>query len=466
MAMNTGVNTRWTGAQTCCGQAAGLQPLQPVETKEPDGEAVEISVHPAERSQRILGFGGAFTESAAWVWHQLSPEQRTRVLEAYFDPEGGAGYTVGRTHINSCDFSLGNYAGVSVPGDVTAASFSLEREEQWLLPFLRAAQQAAGGPLRLLASPWSPPAWMKTNGRMNGGGSLKPEYRAAWARAIVCYLDAMRGQGFDVRWITVQNEPRAAQTWDSCLYSHAEQRDFVREYLGPALCVAGLGQDVRILVWDHNKDELEACAEVILSDPSTARYVWGIGFHWYEGDHFDQLDRVREAFPETVLLATEACQEGGPHVGSWDVAERYAHAVIGDLNHGAAGWIDWNLLLDMRGGPNHVGNFCSAPVLADPAEDAVVLQPSYYALAHFSRYIRPGAVRVGVRAADPLEVVAAENEDGTLAVVLFNPGDREIRYRLDAGDSPLHGTLPAHAIASLLRRPGDGDPGSAAMGGG
>jgi glucosylceramidase len=241
--------------------------------------AARLHVDTSRRFQTLEGFGGAFTEAAASVWQQLSPAQQQAFLLDHFDPQQGHGYTLCRVHINSCDFSLGHYAHADQPGDTTLQHFSIARDRQHLLPMIQAAQRVAGRPLKLLASPWSPPAWMKSNQQMAHGGRLLPQFHAAWAQCFVRFIQAYQAEGVPIWGVTVQNEPEALQRWDSCLYTAEEERDFVRDHLGPALQAAGLG-DVRIVVWDHNRDAMVERASTIFGDPEAARFVWGTGFHW------------------------------------------------------------------------------------------------------------------------------------------------------------------------------------------
>jgi glucosylceramidase len=408
-----------------------------------------IVVDTTRRFQTHLGFGGAFTEAAASVWQGLPDPARAQLLRDYFDPVHGHGYTLGRVHLNSCDFALGNYAHVEQPEDFSLASFSIERDRRALLPFIRAAQVAAGRPLQLLASPWSPPAWMKSNGDMNHGGRLRPACRAAWAQCYVRFIHAYAAEGVPIWGVSVQNEPMAQQVWDSCLYSAEEERDFVRDHLGPALQQAGLG-DVRIVIWDHNRDLMVERARVVYADAEAARHVWGTGFHWYGPEHFDHVQQVHDAWPDKHLLFTESCQEGGPHIGSWDVGERYARNVIHDLNRWTVGWIDWNLLLDERGGPNHVGNFCSAPILADRERGELMHQSAYWVLGHFARFIRPGARRVLAEAAQEVATTAFVNPDGSTAVVVSNPNDSAMRFALCVDDACGVVELPPRSIATHI----------------
>lgn len=411
-----------------------------------------VFIDPGVRYQEIEGFGGAFTEAAAHTFYRLPPERQAEVLKACFDPVAGLGYTLCRTHINSCDFSLGTYAYDEVDGDVELRHFSIARDRQALIPLIRAAQQAAGRPVRLLASPWSPPAWMKTNGDMCHGGKLKPEYRAAWAAYYVRYIREYEREGIPIWGLTVQNEPLAVQVWESCIYTAEEERDFVRDYLGPALVDAGLGH-VRLMIWDHNRDLMVERARTVLGDPQAADYIWGIGFHWYVHDRFDNVQLTHDAFGDKKLIFTEGCQEGGPHLGEWQVGERYAHSMINDLNRWTAGWIDWNLLLDETGGPNHVGNFCSAPVLADTRTGKLHYQSSYYYIGHFARFVQPGARRILCATShDGLEAVAFLNPNGQLVATVLNRSDEAIPFALQTPGAAGDAVSLAHSIGTYLFR--------------
>ena len=415
-----------------------------------DASLPRLVVNTERRFQTHLGFGGAFTEAAATVWQSLPESVRAQLLRDYFDPALGHGYTLGRVHMNSCDFALGNYAHVEQPDDFALESFNIERDRRALLPFIQAALRVAGRPIQLLVSPWSPPAWMKTNNEMNHGGRLRPECREAWAQCFVRFLRAYAAAGVPVWGVSVQNEPAARQRWDSCHYTAEEERDFVRDHLGPALHDAGLAH-VKIVVWDHNRDVMVERASVIYSDAEAARYVWGTGFHWYGDEHFDHVQLVHDAWPDKQLLFTEGCQEGGPHLGSWEVGERYARSIVNDLNRWTVGWIDWNLLLDERGGPNHVGNFCSAPVLADTANGALMHQASYWALGHFARFIQPGARRVLCASArHEVEATAFVNPDASTVVVATNRHGHALHFALRIDDAQWNAELPPRSIVTFV----------------
>lgn len=296
-----------------------------------EGRTADIELDPDVTYQTILGFGGAFTEASAYTLSRMSQEKRAEAIRSYFDASEGLGYTIRRVHIHSCDFALENYTYVE-DFDSELSTFDISRDHRWVLPLIKDAVKVKGGDITMLASPWSPPAWMKTNGEMNHGGQLKAEYRDVWARYYTKFIEAYRNAGVPIWGITIQNEPDAVQTWDSCIYSAEEERDFIKNHLGPVMHEAGM-QDVNILIWDHNRDIIVERASVVLSDPEAAKYVWGTGFHWYVSEEFENVGKVHDMFPDKHLLFTEGCQEGGVKLGEWFTGERYGRNIIGDLNN-------------------------------------------------------------------------------------------------------------------------------------
>lgn len=415
-----------------------------------------IVCDPGRQFQSIEGFGGALTESSAWVLDQLPAERRSEVLRRYYDPAEGIGYTLARTHINSCDFSLGSWSLDPVAGDTALAHFSLEPMRRWVLPLLHDVQAIAGAQnFHLLASPWSPPPWMKTNGVMIEGGALRPEYRQAWADYLVRFIGDMERQEHIPVWaLTVQNEPAATQTWESCIYSAAQERDFIRDYLGPALGRAGFS-GVHLCILDHNRDLMDEWTGTIYSDPAAARFVWGTAMHWYVSDDFAAPSRAHAAFPDKPTLFTEGCNDretkGKFELGAWEHGERYAHSMINDFRNWVCGWIDWNIVLDQTGGPNHVGNFCDAPVIVDTEKGEVRYESAFYYIGQFSRFVHPGARRIGSSGGPPgIESVAFANPGGGLAVVVLNTSGAPADFRISAGGAALPCTIPARAIQTYV----------------
>ncbi|MBA4136403.1 MAG: glucosylceramidase [Opitutus sp.] len=413
-----------------------------------------LTVDPAQRFQEMLGFGGALTESSAWVLAQLPPEKRLEVIRAYYGKDG-LGYTLARTHLNSCDFSLNLWSLAETPGDYDLHSFTLAPMRKWVMPLLHDAQRAAGADrFKLLVSPWSPPAWMKTNFRMDDGGSLRREYAASWANLYVKFARAMAQEENLPLWaFSVQNEPEAHQTWESCLFDPKQEAAFIRDHLGPALHGAGL-QDIKLFAHDHNRDILEAHADAILGDPAVAKYVWGLGVHWYVSDDFAASSRVHAKYPDKPILFTEGCWEGGKNLGVWEHGEAYVRQMIGDFNNWVCGFIDWNIVLDQRGGPNHVGNFCDAPVIVDTNTKEIRYSAAFYYLGHFSKFVQPGAHRIASSAApDGLASIAFQNPDRSVVVIVMNAGDEPRTFSLAAAGATLACAIPAHGIQTYVGAP-------------
>ena len=257
-------------------------------------------------------------------------------------------------------------------------------------------------------------------------------------------------EGLPVWGLTVQNEPKATQRWDSCLYTAEQERDFVRDHLGPALRDAGLG-DVKVMIWDHNKERLYDRACVAYGDPAAAEFIWGAGFHWYSGDHFEAVAAVRDRWPDKALVFTEGCTVMRTGDGAWENAEQYGHDMIGNLNAGMAAWAEWNMVLDEVGGPNHVGNFCEAPVIVHRDTGTVEYKPSWYYIGHFSRFIVPGSVRiVTTRYSDEIECTAFRTPDGERVLVVLNRHDEPVRFTLRSSDLIAPVELSAHSIATLV----------------
>ena len=408
-----------------------------------------INLYPEMRFQTLLGFGGAFTEATGSVLNQLPPEKREAILQGYFSRDG-LGYTLGRASIDSCDFSLGNYCAVTDPNDTDFSTMNLQHDETCLLPHLRRAQEIAGRDIRMLLAPWSPPAFMKTNGQRNGGGSLLPQYRDAWARYIAKYIGMLMDRGVHPLTVSTQNEPKAVQAWDSCVYTAQEERDFVRDYLSPALRAAGL--DVGIALWDHNKERMFDRSREILADPLTDASVAAVAFHWYSGDHFEAVELTHLAHPDKLLLFTEGCVEYSRFTENQLFnAQMYAHDIIGNLNAGAHAFVDWNLVLNQQGGPNHVGNFCDAPVMCDVETGTVYTRLSYNYIRHFSHFIRPGAVRIGKTVYTAgLEACAFQNPDGSLACVVLNRGEKDLPFTLRLCDHTCALSAPAGSIQTVV----------------
>jgi len=423
---------------------------QPVETQ------VCVFVDPVHTFQTMIGIGGALTDASAEVFAKLPEESQKEFMTAYYDGEKGIGYNFSRTNIASCDFSSDTY-GYIAEGDTALSTFNVDHDQQFRIPFIKKAMAAAGGKLTMFVSPWSPPAWMKDNNDVLHGGKLLPQYAQAWANHYVKFIKTYESLGIPVWGLSVQNEPMAKQKWESCLYTATDERDFVKNFLGPTLEKNGLS-DKKLICWDHNRDLIYQRASVLLGDPEAAKYIWGIGFHWYEtwtgsAQQFENLKRVKEAFPEKELIFTEGCVEkfSLDRVNDWSLGERYGNSMVNDFNCGTIAWTDWNVLLDENGGPNHVGNFCFAPIHADTQTGKLIYTNSYYYIGQFSKFIETGAKRISCSTnRDKLQATAFINPDGKVVVVILNLSDDKLPFKLCISGKAASTTSLAHSIMTMI----------------
>ena len=413
-----------------------------------------VKVYPSITFQPFIGMGAALTEASGYVFAQMNDTAKAAFIERCFGASGNR-YSLARLSIQSCDFSLGPRTYMRKRDD-TLQSFSIEDDWGYVIPLAKAALEA-NPDLQFIASPWSPPAWAKTNRMMKLGGHLRRNSYDAWARMIARTISEYRAAGIDIGRITVQNEPQAIQKWESCLFSAKQEREFLHESLKPALQAEGLGH-VKTLIWDHNKEGVLDRAAEVMHDQLYADDVDGVAFHWYSGDHFEALRVVRDFIgPDKELVFSEGCDSysAGDPERELPHAEHYAHEIIGDLEAGANGILDWNILLDAQGGPNHVGNFCDAPIMHDCEAGRTNVRLPFHYLGHFSRFIQPGAVRMlTTRYTTNLETCAFANPDGTHALVVLNRNWWDISFDLTWNDGVLGSPIasieaPAHSIQTI-----------------
>jgi glucosylceramidase len=423
---------------------------------QPKETDVCVFVDAGKKFQQFFGMGAAITDAAAETFYKLPADKQKEFLKLHFDKDSGLGYTVVRTNINSCDFSSSMYTYVA-DKDKSLNSFDIAPDKQYKLPLIKAAMAAAGGRLNLFASPWSPPAWMKDNNNMLFGGSLKKEYYQTWALYFARFIKAYEKEGVPVWGVSIQNEPMARQIWESCIYTAEEERDFLKNNLGPVLQQQGLGSK-KIIVWDHNRDLIYQRAQTYFDDPAAAKYIWGIGFHWYEDwsggkPMYENIRRVQEAWPKQNIFFTEGCAESfkAERYDAWELGEAYGESLINDFNNGMTGFTDWNILLDEKGGPNHVGNFCFAPVHGITGTGELKYTNAYYYIGHFSRFIKPGAQRIiASPSRSQLLSTAFVNPDGSIAVVVMNQTNKATPYYLWIKGRAVKLDAAANSIATLL----------------
>lgn len=477
-----------------------------------------IKINPSIIKQEIDGIGSSFTESSAFVLAHLDKKSRRDVMEKIFS-ETGANFSLTRTHIGSCDFSVeGKYSYLDKKGDKQLKTFSIEPDKNGfdpkkyagiydpsydLLPMIQEAfeikRKQKDNDLRIVASAWTAPAWMKDiedwfikgtpeNNHQGTGGKLKPQYEETYADYLIKYLDAYKSEGIKIWGITPVNEPHGNNgQWESMHFTPESQNHFIKKYLGPKLIEKGFNT-VKLLVFDQNRDGLEHWVDVVLGDEQTSKFVYGSAVHWYESTnkvYEDVFERVNTKFPDKAIIHTEGCIDdlgkdapGGimdPHrfkekewfnndsfwwnenatdwaySATWKAVKmedhpiytpvhRYARNIIVSIDHWVKGWIDWNVVLDQRGGPNHVGNFCGAPIMIDTESMQVYYTPIYYILAQFSRTIRPGDKAVQTDKIlsglnnDALHACATINDTNILTIQLLNTTKEALEFSLQIED--------------------------------
>ena len=458
-------------------------------------EANVVGLYPAHTFQTVEGWGCAMTESACWLLSRMTPGDRRAALARWFGPEGINARFI-RMHIDSCDYALSEYQSVADPlADPALESFNIDRDRQCTIPVVKEAIQMAGGNLRVLLSPWSPPWQWKTppeftqnDAAVYGegqfeidttkpgrsfGGRLKPEYYGSWAKYMVKFLQAYLDEGIPVGMLSIQNEASAATAWDSCLWSGEQERTFLKEHLYPELEAAGLAGKIEVFIWDHNKERAVEHIDAFMADPEAAAKVDGFAWHWYSGDHFEAIELLHRRYPDRILMHSESCPlhmpgrpdsmsatEDGvlnkidadktPQQCDYDDAVAYAHDIIGDLNCGMQRWIDWNMVVDRRGGPRRVPGGFAAPLVVED-DGRLTETVSYAFLKAIARAFRPGAVCIGksVYGRD-VEVAACRNMDGTIGVVLLNRAGETVSINLRMSGKIVQDVkLPAGTLTTV-----------------
>lgn len=428
------------------------QRLTPVAVKGGDitVAAPRIVIDPARRFQTMVGFGASITDASAILIQRLPSARRAALLDELFGSgRGRLGLNFTRLTIGASDFSPTHYSFDDMPPgqrDPELRHFSIAPNRTTVVPTIRQALRINPG-LVVMASPWSPPGWMKTGDSMIGG-TLRDDAYDVYARYFVRYLRAYAAEGVRIRYLTIQNEPDFSPgDYPGMRWPAADRARFVGGHLGPALAAARL--DTRILEWDHNWDQPQQ-PETVLADPRAARYVQGIAWHCYGGDVSAQT-RVHDKYPDKETFFTE-CSGGGWRPG-WDTGfgDVVKNLMIGSTRGWARGVLLWNLALDPSSGPHKGGcGNCRGVVTIDPEKQTITREPEYYALGHLSRFVRPGAVRIESTGAGDLSSVAFANRDGSIALLVYNAGDQAQTFTVARPGAPFQHQLPRHAAVTFV----------------
>uniref|UniRef100_A0A8C5EWS7 Glucosylceramidase n=1 Tax=Gouania willdenowi TaxID=441366 RepID=A0A8C5EWS7_GOUWI len=427
------------------------------------GAGLRLTIEKQQKYQMIRGFGGAMTDAAAINILSLSAGAQEQLLRQYFSDDG-IGYSIVRVPMASCDFSTRLYTYADTPADYNLDGFTLAPEDvNMKIPLLQRAQTMSPQPLSLLASAWSAPSWMKTNGALTGKGSLKgqpggKEYKT-WAHYYIRFLEEYAKYNLTFWALTTGNEPTAGlmtnYSFQALGFTPEQQRDWVAMDLGPALHASSFPH-THIIILDDNRLLLPHWAKVVLSDVQSGRYIHGVAVHWYMDRLIPadiSLGTTHHLYPEYYLIGTEACAgwsplDRGVKLGSWDRAEQYAHDIIEYV----VGWTDWNLALDLTGGPNWVKNFVDSPVIVDAKQDVFYKQPTFYSMAHFSKFLWEGSQRVGLSASTQtkLEYSAFIRPDQSVVLIILNRSPSEVEFEVwDPAVGFLQATAPAHSLLTL-----------------
>ena len=480
--------------------AAGqtLEEIQPLH--EAGNEVIHIVIDPTKEHQKYYGFGASFTESSAWNLAAIPKAKRTAVLTKLFDPIQGAGFSLTRTHINSSDYSNNHYTYVE-DGDMSLSSFSVYEDKKGfsgdeneqvqgvtledpsydLIPMIKEAQSISGANFKIIASPWSPPSWMKSGETSTmTNGSILPEYYGVWAKYLSKYVSAYKNEGINLWGLTPQNEPLHFHDarWDSNGFTPEQGRDFLRDHLGPQLVEDGhldtkdLEAGLKVLIYDHNKSTMLNYVRPTFEDPEASKYAWGTAFHWYANSELDEnnwfdktLDTLRTTWPSKGMIHSESSIDidsedpigqywrlSTDYAGTFIPFDTYAFDIITDLNHGVQGYVEWCVILSHLGQPNPYDNFNSAPVLINPNTDEVIYTPLYYLLSHFSKYIRPDAKRIastGDQFKD-FAYTAAKNVDGSIALVVFNQKKEARNINIEIENQSYEISIAPYAMQTVV----------------
>ncbi len=405
-----------------------------------------INIYTDLKDQKVAGFGASFTEASGYAYSKLSDEKKKEFINSYFSKDG-LNYSFCRLTIGSCDFSTHSY---SYAKKKDLSDFSIEEDKKYIIPLIKDAL-AVNPDIIFMASPWSPPSFMKNTKILLLGGKLLDKYKQTYADYFVKYINAYKEEGINIKYVSIQNEPNAIQLWESCLYNEEDEADFVKNYLYPTFKKNNL--DVGIIIWDHNKEKVYKRAKKELIDLDIKDLVSGIGYHYYSGDHFENINLTHELFPDKLLIHTEGCTGYSHFKPEEEVknGEIYAHDILGDLNNGSNGYIDWNMLLDFKGGPNHKNNNCNSPIMLTENADGLIKNMTYYYIGHFSKFIMPGAIKIkNSRFTNDIEVVSFINPDNALVIVLLNRMYYGKEYNLSIDDKyVIDGKIEAHSIVTI-----------------
>ncbi|WP_342416551.1 glycoside hydrolase family 30 protein [Paenibacillus sp. FSL R10-2782] len=407
-----------------------------------------------ETHQLVEGFGGCFNELSYVALNHLKSDERAQVLHSLFHPEGEHKFTICRLPIGASDYALEWYSHNETDGDVEMKHFSIERDQQYLIPFIREALQL-NPDLKLFASPWSPPTWMKSPKAYNYGTlRWEKDILKAYALYFVKFVQAYREAGITIHQVHVQNEVIADQKFPSCVWTGEQLREFIRDYLGPAFEEHGLDTEIWLGTinapdpWEElmkkTSTGFDEYAHTVLSDPEAYKYIKGVGYQWAGKN---AIQRTVASYPELRYMQTE--NECGNGENSWDYAKYVYNLYQHYFTNGVNAYIYWNMVLEPKG-KSTWGWEQNSMITVDPADRKRTLNPEYYVMKHFSHFVLPGARRIGLHGSWTGNVVAFRNADGQTVVVIANPFYESRVLNLSAGEGTHHFELEPESFNTIV----------------
>lgn len=426
---------------------------------------VYINVDDRKRYQKLIGFGGTFTDAVGINMNSLTNQTRNTLLESYFASESGLHYTLGSVPIGSNSFSSGIYSYDDEKDDFLLKNFTLTDEDFELkIPYIRQAMELAANKLKLFAIPWSAPAWLKETNDMLLGGPLKngTKYHQTWANYLLRFLEEYLRNGLPFWALSVQNRPQSGETepWQRMYYSPEMERNFVEHFLGPTLQKSEAGKKVAVMAFNDIGNLLPQWINEVFGDKNSSEFISGAVVQWYKSNSivsYKALSEAKRKYPGLFILSTQTSyRHGEPSYGNWTRGELYAQNIIENLLHDVSGWTDFNLCLDLEGGPSLLDTNIDAPILVNSTGDEFYKQPMYYAIAHFSKFLLPGSTRIHTSISNNKEGIMAAaflTPKKQKAVVITNQGNSQ--QSLLISDRSMKGrflevSLDPHSIATVI----------------
>jgi len=444
------------------------------------GAKASLTLDLNKTRQKIDGFGGAFTDSACENLIKLPAKIRQQIVDDYFDKKNGLEYNLGRSTIGGSDFSSRVYTLDDIEYDYELRNFSLEMEDyDYKIPIIKMAMKHVPD-LKIISTIWSPPVWLKTNKRINHRGGIvglpTGKYYQTYANYFVKYLNAYKREGIKIFGISPANEPTNGRyipffPFNCVGFSATQMRDFIVQTLGPTLKANGYGKEnLKLFIVDDQRLYLNRWVNTIMGHENASEYVTHVAFHWYFNSISSAkvLDPIKQKYPHLKIWSTEACSGSYTlirkhvEIESWSRAEAYAKDITEDLNHMTSAWVDWNLALDMQGGPNWSGNYVDAPIIINLKENKYIRQPMFYALAHFTKFIKPNSLNLeqnlSVKGSklswfSTVYSTSFRTPENDIVVVVSNTYNVDVKFTINVPENRnqiIHHILPKRSITTFV----------------